>query len=149
MSYITKNLTANETIQTTFNFHWIAKFNAWLIMFIGVMFLLISLAADSNGMLYTGGAFVAFGAYMLLALYKTEQAVTSKRVVLKTGIIGRNTEEMRIEKIETVELKQGIIARMMGYGNVQITGTGNSRVLFRTVKNPAAVKVAIEEIVFG
>ena len=80
----------------------------------------------------------------LLKLFFTEYGLTTKRVIFKSGIISRNTEEMRLSKIETVEVKQGIIGRIFGYGNVIVTGTGRSSVVLNYVSNPLSVKKKID-----
>jgi uncharacterized membrane protein YdbT with pleckstrin-like domain len=51
---------------------------------------------------------------------------------------------MKLSKIETVEIKQGILGRMLGYGNVVITGTGSSNVIIAKVSNPIDVKKKID-----
>ena len=51
---------------------------------------------------------------------------------------------MRLSKIETVEVKQGIIGRIFGYGNVIVTGTGTSSVVLNYVSNPLSVKKKID-----
>ncbi len=87
-----------------------------------------------------------FAIYEYLRLRHTEQGVTNKRVVFKTGIISRKSEEMKLGSIETVEIDQGILGRILGYGNVRVTGRGTSDVLFRSVADPMAVKRAIESV---
>lgn len=80
----------------------------------------------------------------LIKLLFVEYALTNKRVVVKTGVISRNTEEMRLSKAETVEVKQGILGRIFGYGKVVITGTGTSNVVFNYVSKPLQVKKDID-----
>ena len=58
----------------------------------------------------------------------------------------RNTEELLLTKVETVELKQGVLGRILGYGDVQLTGTGNSYLVFNTISSPMNVKRNIESI---
>ena len=77
-------------------------------------------------------------------LYYTEMALTSKRVICKTGIISRKTNEMLLNKIETVEMKQSILGRILGYCDLRITGTGMSDVFFNNISNPYDVKKSIE-----
>jgi uncharacterized membrane protein YdbT with pleckstrin-like domain len=67
-------------------------------------------------------------------------------VIYKTGIISRKSEEMKLTSIETVEIDQGIFGRILGYGNIKVSGQGASDVVFRVVKDPMAVKRAIESI---
>lgn len=54
----------------------------------------------------------------------TEIAVTNHRLILKHGFISRNVHELRVENIESVEVKQGIIGRIFHYGRLQVYGTG-------------------------
>ena len=89
-------------------------------------------------------SFLVIGIPLLLKLVFTEYGLTNNRIITKTGIISRSTEEMKLSKIETVEIKQGILGRMLGYGNVVITGTGSSNVIIAKVSNPIDVKKKID-----
>ena len=59
-----------------------------------------------------------------------EFVITNKRVIVKTGLISRKTLEMNLNKIETVNVDQGIFARILGYGTVGIVGTGGTHETF-------------------
>jgi uncharacterized membrane protein YdbT with pleckstrin-like domain len=72
--------------------------------------------------------------------------VTNKRVILKTGIISRKTEEMKLTSIETVELDQGLWGRIFGFGTLKVTGRGISDLVFKGIDDPMAVKRQIESI---
>jgi uncharacterized membrane protein YdbT with pleckstrin-like domain len=67
-------------------------------------------------------------------------------VIIKTGIISRHTEEMRITSIETVEISQSIWGRIFGFGDVRLTGKGTSDLTLRRIDNPIDVKRRIESI---
>lgn len=67
-------------------------------------------------------------------LYTTEQAITNRRVVFKNELIARKTEEMNLNRVETVEVEQSILGRIFGYGNVKLTETGSSFVIFKFVE---------------
>ena len=120
MGYIEKTLVGDEKIEKHFKLHWIVYVKH--ILFFWLFFPII---------------------WLVQAVF-IEYALTTKRVVTKEGIISRDSEEMRLVKVETVEVKQGIIGRMLGYGNVHISGTGSSNVIFRTVSNPIEVKKSID-----
>tara|TARA_B110000967_G_C18878931_1_gene559882 strand:+ start:249 stop:623 length:375 start_codon:yes stop_codon:yes gene_type:complete len=120
MSYIEKTISGDEKIISIFKIHSIIY-----VEYILFLWLIIPI----------------FG---LLKLFFVEYGLTSKRVIFKSGIISRNTEEMRLSKIETVEVKQGIIGRIFGYGNVIVTGTGTSSVVLNYVSNPLSVKKKID-----
>lgn len=131
MSYIEESLSEGEQIVTVFKPHWFARMPAagWL--------LLAPL---------TFGITLFFAIYALLQLKFLEQGLTNKRVVVKRGIIGRNTDEMKLKSIETVEIAQGVFGRMFGCGDVKVTGRGISDVVFRHIDDPMAVKRSIESV---
>jgi len=83
--------------------------------------------------------------YQLLKLKNIEMAVTDNRVIFKSGIISIKNEEIQNQAIETVEVNQGIIERIFGYGDVKITGRGNAVVIFKGVDDPINVKKRIHE----
>ena len=131
MSYIEESLSSGEVIHKVFQLHWFAKVPMYCWLVLGL---------------------VTFGLTWLLALYEyfrlrsIEQGVTHKRVILKTGIISRHTEEMKLSSIETVEIEQSIWGRMFGYGTVKLTGRGISDVKFRNIDDPMYVKREIESV---
>jgi uncharacterized membrane protein YdbT with pleckstrin-like domain len=79
-------------------------------------------------------------------LRNIEQGVTNERVILKTGIISRTSEEMKISSIETVEIIQGVIGRIFGFGTIKVTGRGISDLVFKKINDPMDVKRKIESI---
>jgi hypothetical protein len=53
-------------------------------------------------------------------------AVTSRRVMLKTGLVSRDAYELRLGQLESLKVTQGIWGRILGYGTVSVHGTGGS-----------------------
>ena len=94
----------------------------------------------------TIGITLLFALWEWLKLRSIEQGVTNKRVILKRGIISRKTEEMKVASIETVEIIQGVMGRLFGYGDVKVTGRGISDVLFKKINDPMDVKRKIESV---
>lgn len=76
--------------------------------------------------------------------YTSEFALTTKKVLAKTGLISRSTDELQLKKIEGVDVKQGIIERLFGYGSVVLSGTGSQKVVFDGVDNPLTIKKLID-----
>ena len=126
MAYINESLSAGEEISGLFEQHWIVRIPMVIWFLLGITFPL--------------------AIYEYLRVRYTELGVTNKRVIYKTGIISRKSEEMKLASIETVEIDQGILGRILGYGNIHVSGRGISDVVLRSVKDPMAVKRAIESI---
>jgi uncharacterized membrane protein YdbT with pleckstrin-like domain len=74
----------------------------------------------------------------------TEWAVTSRRVVMKWGLINRNTREIDVRSIESIQLRQDVWGRIFGYGSLIVTGTGEANISFPQMADPVAFRKAIE-----
>lgn len=65
-----------------------------------------------------------------------EFAITNLHVVAKVGIISRVAFELHNEQVESIEIQQGILGRIFGYGTLIPGGVGASKVRIRFVKDP-------------
>jgi uncharacterized membrane protein YdbT with pleckstrin-like domain len=72
-----------------------------------------------------------------------EIAVTDRRVIYKKGLIRRQTNEMNMDKVESVQIDQSILGRMLDYGNVRILGTGEGLETLRTIASPIELRNSI------
>jgi uncharacterized membrane protein YdbT with pleckstrin-like domain len=75
--------------------------------------------------------------------FTTETDVTNLRVVHKTGFIKRRTFEMALDKVESVDVNQSILGRILNYGDVTINGVGEGRETIRTIASPLAFRSSI------
>jgi uncharacterized membrane protein YdbT with pleckstrin-like domain len=127
VSYLDESLAPGESIVARFHLHWTAKGR----LILGIVLVPIVI-----------GIFIVI--YEAIRLRAIELAVTTQRVVFKRGIVGRETEEIRLTAIETIDLHQTTWGRMLGFGNVRVTGRGESSLVFSRVADPVSVKRAIE-----
>lgn len=77
--------------------------------------------------------------FILLAIINvtsTELAVTNKKVIGKAGFIRRVSIDLPLEKLESVNIDQGVIGRILGYGRVSIRGVGGNNVSIPFIKKP-------------
>lgn len=128
MSYIEDTLGKDEQVLQLFKVHRVCYINAIILIFPGCALIIPAI----------------IGVFQLLRLWNLEQGVTNKKVIVKHGILSRKTDEMRSEKIEHVNIDQGILGRICGYGDVIVRGTGGGIVKFRFVADPLKVKVSID-----
>ena len=68
--------------------------------------------------------------------WTTETDVTNLRVVHKTGFIKRRTFEMSLDKVESVDVNQSILGRILNYGDVSIFGVGEGNKTIDTIASP-------------
>lgn len=127
MSYIEESLSNGETINKVFKHHWIVKFYIGLNFFFALTIIWL------------------IPAILIWLNWKyTENGVTNKRVIHKHGIISRVTDEIRLSAIESIQIKQTLMGRIFGYGNIIIAGRGNGIVHIRWIDNPLEAKRTIE-----
>jgi membrane protein YdbS with pleckstrin-like domain len=80
----------------------------------------------------------------------SEYAVTDKRVVVKLGLIQRESDETLLSKVEAIGVDQSIWGRMFGFGTVTIVGTGGTRETFTHIAGPLEFRRQVQgQIVAG
>ncbi len=68
--------------------------------------------------------------------FTTELAITNKRVIAKFGLISRSTIEINIQKIESIQVNQGILGRIFNFGSIVISGAGNPQAPIPGISDP-------------
>jgi uncharacterized membrane protein YdbT with pleckstrin-like domain len=74
----------------------------------------------------------------------SEFAVTTTRLIFKVGLVARYTTELLLSKVESVGVTQGLLGRIVGYGDLTVTGTGGAREIFRRVGDPIAFRSHVQ-----
>src|SRR5580693_6815216 len=133
--YIDDILQPGEKVLYSTNAHWIfylPAIGAWILALILVI---VSRETTVQGVVLL--ALAAAAVVALVALYltvnawfhrlTTETDVTNRRVVHKTGFIKRRTFEIALDKIESVDVDQSILGRILDYGDVTILGVGEGK----------------------
>ena len=142
--YIDDILQPGEKVLYSTNAHWIFYLPAIAAWLVALAFLILSrlMVAGTPSLLCLALA----GVSAVVALYKmltawfhrwtTETDVTNLRVVHKTGFIKRRTFEMSLDKVESVDVNQSILGRILNYGNVTMLGVGEGKETISTIASP-------------
>jgi uncharacterized membrane protein YdbT with pleckstrin-like domain len=93
-----------------------------------------------------GAIFLCIG---LLKRKATEMAVTSKRVIVKTGIAERRTVEILLSRIESVAVDEPALGRLLGYGTVIVRGTGGTPEMFEKIYHPLEFREQVQRQIAG
>jgi len=149
--YIDDILQPGEKVLYSTNAHWIFFLPAiigWIA--VGVFLVLSGLVPPGPPVLICL-SLAAISA--VAALYKTATAwfhrwttetdVTNFRVVHKTGFIKRQTFEMSVDKVESVDVDQSILGRILNYGDVSVLGVGEGGKTLDMIASPLAFRNAI------
>jgi len=77
----------------------------------------------------------------------TTYTITNLRTIAQTGILSRNTNEVRHIDVRNLQVKQDVFQRMFGFGSVAISSAGQSDIeltMFR-VENPYKIADIIRQ----
>ena len=70
--------------------------------------------------------------------------MTTFRFVYKIGLISRRTQEVSLNKIEEITLRQSVSGRVFGYGQLTLRGTGVGVIELPNLDRPIDVRKIIE-----
>lgn len=151
MAYYTRVLQPDERVLAIGQLHWTIYVRALLVVVLALAILVgSSWIQDMHAQTYTQLVAAGIGIIGLIMVagvairrHSTEIVVTDRRVIFKRGILSRYTVEMNVSKIETVDVQQGLLARMLDYGTVIIRGTGSGFEPLRRVGAPLRIRNAI------
>ena len=75
----------------------------------------------------------------------SEFGVTNKRVVVKIGLIQVDIVDTLLQRIESVQVSQSLLGKILGYGTVTICGTGGDRYSFQWINKPMLFRSHVQE----
>jgi uncharacterized membrane protein YdbT with pleckstrin-like domain len=119
-SYVDSNLMSGETVLYQ------SRVSLWSLsglILLGVLLLVIGI-----GLIFLIWAYISYKT--------TEFAVTDKRIIAKTGLVSRNTVEMFLDKVESLNVTQTVLGRILDYGTVTIRGTGSTSEPIKNISGP-------------
>jgi len=148
MSYIDGNLLAGEHVVYRTRLH-------WLLFIVPVVFTIIVLVPIAwllaNGTWNTFAWIpLAIGLLILLVAFIKRQssdfAVTNKRVMMKVGVFSTRSVELLLNKIEGIAVDQSFMGRILGYGDIVVTGSGGARESFSHIQGPLEFRRAVQSV---
>jgi uncharacterized membrane protein YdbT with pleckstrin-like domain len=142
--YIDDILQPGEKVLYSTNAHWIFYLPGMAAWVLAVVLLVLSRATVTEAIILlclAASAVVAIAALYWTAKawfhrWTTETDVTNMRVVHKTGFIKRRTFEMSLDKVESVDVNQSILGRILNYGSVTVRGVGEGAETIDMIASP-------------
>jgi uncharacterized membrane protein YdbT with pleckstrin-like domain len=149
MNYVDSILEPNERVVLRANLSWTLYAPALALALAAVV--VVTLGANFPdigiaGLIVAGVLAVAgFVSFMRawLRRWTTEVAVTDRRIILKRGLIRRYTNEMNMQKVESVDVDQTLLGRIFNYGDVTIRGSGSTLESLRMIGAPLKLRTTI------
>jgi uncharacterized membrane protein YdbT with pleckstrin-like domain len=144
MSFIQKNLLNGENLVYRGRLHWI-------VFSLPILFLVMAFPffTDGGNTSFIGGLFILLstltGIVSLINYSTSEFGITNKRVIVKIGFIRTSSVEVSLTKVEGIQVNQGILGRILGYGSLVVSGTGGTQDPFHRISNPLEFRRKAQE----
>ena len=147
MGYVDKNLMSGETILYRGKLHWAIFLTGFILLLVG-----LSLFFSSGPVGQGVGVFVLVIAVIRLlndAFVKltSEFAITSRRVIVKFGFIRRVTSELNHSSVESLNVNQSILGRLLDYGTIVVNGTGGHSTPVPSISSPLKFRSEAMQII--
>jgi uncharacterized membrane protein YdbT with pleckstrin-like domain len=129
--------------------HWkfALQYIVGMAMIFGAAALWFLAPVDPTTALIAGGLAAVIGVVVVLyAVIKrstTELVLTNRRLILKNGLVARETIEMNLAKVESLRVTQSIVGRLLDFGDVSVVGTGSSLEPIRGIAHPLELRKRI------
>ena len=144
MSYIENNLMNGESIVYRTKLHWVIFLWPIILFVVAIMFF-----SGGSDVAAAGGLFILLAILTGIASFinftTSEFGITNKRVIVKVGFIRRNSIEVLLNKVEGIQVNQGILGRILGFGSITISGTGGTKYPFHKIDKPLEFRKRAQE----
>lgn len=151
MSYITRHLLPGEQVVYRTRLHW--KLYVWpaLLTLLVLLPLAILALSSTHPWLALLPAAVALPLLLVAFLRRrtSEFAVTNKRVILKLGVLSTRSVELLLAKIEGIAVTQSLWGRLLGFGEIVVTGSGGTQEPFADIQAPLELRQAVQAATEG
>ncbi len=143
MSYLETTLSDGETVIYQAK---VSLWGFWHIFFIAALsFLAWAMYAEGIFGIFLAVVGVSLLLHIWIRYISTELAITNKKVVAKFGFIRRETYEINLERVEGIQVIQGIFGRIFGYGSVKVSSAGEQAPV-PYIKNPVQFRREVSRI---
>lgn len=148
-------ISPNETPCYRTSLHWFifirfALFGLALLVFAAVPFAIVVQALTGSE---RGWFVLPLPTFLLLpsaiAFANSEIVITDRRVLIRAGIIRRQSVEMLVSKVESIAVDQGFLGRMFDFGTVRIRGMGGFEEAFGSIAHPHQFRDWIQRLQSG
>ena len=152
MSYVEKNLAPGEEILFRARYHWVRFVPGGSISALGAVLaaataLLVPAETGGSGFGLRSGLFLVAGVLLVSGFFGMawralvdsfdEFAITSFRVIRKSGFVTRTVRQIPLEKVQDVNVRSTLGGRWLSYGDVELQTAGSdSTVVFPRILHP-------------
>ncbi len=140
-------MTDNNQIVYKARLHWIIFFWPLLILFLLIlMAVCIDVYPFEVLVLFSMGFMLIWAGTMALTYHFSYLIIKQKHLILCSGILIRQTIDLPLNKIESIDVRQSIFGSIFGFGSLMITGTGGTQPSIHYIRKPLTCRRYIEQL---
>lgn len=156
MGYIENNLVKDEQVVETGYVHPFVFVPGLIVAGVGVLLAAMPEVAPvpieiKTPVYAAGGMLLLWAAWLLgsAAIIKatTVMALTTRRIIARTGLIWKRTVDISYPRIESVNIEQSILGGMLGYGTLIINGIGGNASAVSDIRQPQNIRMKALEMI--
>lgn len=146
MSYIEKNLMEGEEIVYEARQHWIIYWKPFLLMLFAIaLFAIPTKDVELIVQVIAAAVLLVVAAVWAVNIYGGRKYIlTTSRLILKRGIVRRESTDLILRRCEGVSISQSVMGRILGYGTVSVS-TGEVANEFRLIESPVRFSTQINQ----
>ena len=146
MGYIEKNLMDGEQIVYEARQHWMIYWKPFLLLLIGIDLFAIPTSDMALIMQICMSLvlLVVAGIWAVNIYGGRKYILTNRRLILKRGLVRRESTDLVLRRCEGVSIAQSIMGRMLGYGTVTVS-TGEVANQFQLIEHPVEFATHINQ----
>lgn len=142
---IEKMLVSGEEVILRAQLHWAIYWRSFAVLLFAVLLMFVAMPLA----MLVG----AVGIFMLCVSILTQHflilAVTNKRVLARYGLLQMDVVDIRLSKVESIDLERMLLGHMLGYASVVVMGTGQRMIRVQYIANAEAFRRYYNEMVLA
>jgi uncharacterized membrane protein YdbT with pleckstrin-like domain len=130
---MTSQLLPGENLVLKDHPHWIVVVKSLVApIILLIVAVVIDVTANNTGienlqLIVTLGAIAIAGLWLIVVWIRwqsTSYTLTDQRIKIETGVFGRQSKMIPIDRVQDCTTKQSLVGRMLGYGRVEVDAAG-------------------------
>jgi uncharacterized membrane protein YdbT with pleckstrin-like domain len=90
-----------------------------------------------------------WGAMVWMTYHFSSLTIKKKQLILQSGFLVRQTIDISIARIESIDIRQTVLGTLFQYGSLVIIGTGGTRQEINYLSKPLTCRRYIEQVMHG
>ena len=145
MSYVEEYLMPGERIVHRTYVHWAVFLLPILLLIAAILLFSVGGSAIGFGVLILSVGVTSTGISAAIQRQTSEFVVTNKRVLVKTGLVCRQSLETLLSKIESIAVEESVVGRILSFGTIIISDKDGFKERFHKIADPMQFRRRVQQ----